>query len=63
MKLTRKLGESIEIFRGRETVARITISDIRAGRVTIDIVSPLCYDILRSELIEQENDPDALPVD
>ncbi len=63
MKLTRKLGESIEIFRGRETVARITISDIRAGRVTIDIVAPLCYDILRSELIEQENDPNAIPVD
>ena len=63
MRLTRKPGESVELFRGSETVAKITIREISPGRVSIDIVAPLSVEILRSELIDRETDKDALPVD
>ena len=63
MRLTRKPGESVELFRGSETVATITIREIGSGRVSIDIVAPLSVDIVRSELIDRETDRDAIPVD
>ena len=63
MRLTRKPGESVELFRGSETVAKITIREISAGRVSIDIVAPLSVEILRSELIDRETSNDAMPVD
>ena len=63
MRITRKPGESVELFRGSETVAKITIREISPGRVSIDIVAPLSVEILRSELIDRETDRDAIPVD
>lgn len=63
MRLTRKPGESVELFRGSETVARITIFEISPGRVSIDIVAPLTVDIVRSELINRETGRDAIEVD
>ena len=63
MRLTRKPGESVELFRGSETVATITIREIGSGRVSIDIVAPLSVDIIRSELIDRETDRDAITVD
>ena len=63
MRLTRKPGESVELFRGSETVATITIREISPGRVSIDIVAPLSVEILRSELIDRETDRDAIEVD
>ena len=63
MRLTRKPSESVELFRGSETVARITILEISPGRVSIDIVAPLSVDIVRSELINRETSKDAIPVD
>ena len=63
MRLTRKPGESVELFRGSETVAKITIREIGSGRVSIDIVAPLTVDIIRSELIDRETDRDAITVD
>ena len=63
MRLTRKAGESVELFRGSETVATITIREIGSGRVSIDIVAPLSVDIVRSELIDRETDRDAIDVD
>ncbi len=63
MRLTRKPGESVELFRGSETVARITILEISPGRVSIDIVAPLTVDIVRSELIDRETDRNAITVD
>ena len=63
MRITRKPGESVELFRGSETVARITIREISPGRVSIDIVAPLSVEILRSELIDRETSKDAIPVD
>ena len=63
MRLTRKPGESVELFRGSETVARITIREISLGRVSIDIVAPLTVDIVRSELIDRETDRNAITVD
>ena len=63
MRLTRKPGESVELFRGSETVATITIREIGSGRVSIDIVAPLSVDIVRSELIDRETDRDAITVD
>ena len=63
MRLTRKPGESVELFRGSETVAKITIREISLGRVSIDIVAPLSVEILRSELIDRETSKDAIPVD
>ena len=63
MRLTRKPGESVELFRGSETVGRITILEISPGRVSIDIVAPLTVDIVRSELIDRENSRDAITVD
>ena len=63
MRLTRKPGESVELFRGSETVAKITIREISPGRVSIDIVAPLTVDIVRSELINRENSRDAIAVD
>ena len=63
MRITRKPGESVELFRGSETVAKITIREISPGRVSIDIVAPLSVEILRSELIDRETDRDAMPVD
>ena len=63
MRLTRKPGESVELFRGSETVAKITIREISPGRVSIDIVAPLSVEILRSELIDRETSKDAIPVD
>ena len=63
MRITRKPGQSVELFRGSETVATITIREIGAGRVSIDIVAPLSVDIVRSELIDRENSRDAITVD
>lgn len=63
MRLTRKVGESVELFRGSETVAKITIREISPGRVSIDIVAPSTVDIVRSELINRETSEDATPVD
>lgn len=63
MRLTRKPGESVELFRGSETVARITIREISPGRVSIEIVAPLTVDIVRSELINRETSKHAIPVD
>jgi sRNA-binding carbon storage regulator CsrA len=63
MRLTRKPGESVELFRGSETVAKITIREISQGRVSIDIVAPLTVDIVRSELINRETSKDAIEVD
>ncbi len=63
MRLTRKPGEGVELFRGSETVAKITIREISPGRVSIDIVAPLSVEILRSELIDRETDKDAIEVD
>ena len=63
MRITRKPGQSVELFRGSETVARITIREISPGRVSIDIVAPLTVDIVRSELINRETSKDAIPVD
>ena len=63
MRLTRKPGQSVELFRGSETVARITILEISPGRVSIDIVAPLTVDIIRSELIDREQSRDAITVD
>ena len=63
MRMTRKLGQSVELFRGPETVAKITILEISPGRVSIDIVAPLTVDIVRSELIDREQSRDAITVD
>ncbi len=63
MRVTRKPGESVELFRGSETVAKITIREISPGRVSIDIVAPLTVDIVRSELIHRETSRDAIEVD
>ena len=63
MRLTRKPGESVELFRGSETVAKITIREITPGRVSIEIVAPLSVEILRSELIDRETSRDAIEVD
>ena len=63
MRLTRKVGDGVELFRGSETVAKITIREISLGRVSIDIVAPLTVDIVRSELIDRETDRDAITVD
>ena len=63
MRLTRKVGDGVELFRGSETVAKITIREISPGRVSIDILAPLSVEILRSELIDRETDRDAIPVD
>ena len=63
MRLTRKPGESVELFRGSETVAKITIRELSPGRVSIDVVAPLTVDIVRSELINRETSKDAMPVD
>ena len=63
MRITRKPGESVELFRGSETVATITICEISPGRVSIDIVAPLSVDIVRSELIDREQSRDAVEVD
>jgi sRNA-binding carbon storage regulator CsrA len=63
MRITRKVGDGVELFRGSETVAKITIREISPGRVSIDIVAPLSVEILRSELIDRETSKDAIPVD
>ena len=63
MRITRKPGDSVELFRGSETVAKITIREISPGRVAIDIVAPLSVEILRSELIDRETSRDAIEVD
>ena len=63
MRITRKPGESVELFRDSETVAKITIREISPGRVSIDIVAPLTVDIVRSELINMETSKHAIPVD
>ena len=63
MRITRKPGQSVELFRGSETVATITIREIGSGRVSIDIVASLTVDIVRSELIDRETDRNAITVD
>ena len=63
MRITRTPGDSVELFRGSETVAKITIREISPGRVSIDVVAPLSVEILRSELIDRETSRDAIPVD
>ena len=62
MRLTRKPGESVELFRGAETLGKITIKEVRGDRVSIDINCPLSVEIIRSELIDKERDPDAIEV-
>ena len=62
MKLTRKPGESVELFRGSETLGKITVCEIKPGRVVLDITCPLSVEIVRSELIDQETSPDAIEV-
>ena len=62
MRITRKPGESVELFRGSETLGKITIKDVRGERVSIDITCPLSVEILRSELIDREDDPNAIEV-
>ena len=63
MRITRKPGEGVELFRGAETVAKITIREISPGRVSIEILAPLTVNIVRSELINRETSNDAMPVD
>ena len=63
MRITRKLGQSVELFRGPETVAKITIREIGSGRVSIEIVAPYSIDIVRTELINRETSRDAIEVD
>lgn len=63
MRLTRKVGDGVELFRGSETVAKITICQISPGRVSIEILAPLTVDIVRSELINRETSRDAIEVD
>jgi sRNA-binding carbon storage regulator CsrA len=63
MRLTRKVGDGVELFHGSEAVAKITIREISPGRVSIDIVAPLSVEILRSELIDRETSKDAIEVD
>ena len=60
MRLTRKINESIELFRGSETLGKITIRQIRGNRVVIEITCPLSVEIVRSELIDRETSPDAI---
>ena len=63
MRLTRKVGDGVELFRGSETVAKITIREISPGRVSIEILAPLSVEIVRSELIDREQSRDAIEVD
>ena len=63
MRITRKVGDGVELFRGSETVAKITIYQISPGRVSIEILAPLTVDIVRSELINRETSRDAIEVD
>ena len=60
MRLTRKPTESVELFRGRERLGKITLCEIKPGRVVIDITCPLSVEIIRSEIIDRETDPDAI---
>lgn len=60
MKVTRKPTESVELFRGGEKLGKITIREIKPGRVVIDITCPLSVEIVRSELIDRETSPDAI---
>lgn len=60
MRLTRKPSESVELFRGRERLGTITICEIKPGRVVLDITCPLSVEIIRSEIIDRETDPDAI---
>ena len=62
MRLTRKINESVELFRGSETLGKITIKEVRGDRVSIDINCPLSVEIVRSELIDQETSPYAIEV-
>lgn len=63
MRLTRKPSESVELFRGRERLGKITLCEIKPGRVVIDITCPLSVEIYRSEIIDRETSPDAIEVD
>lgn len=54
MKLTRKPGESFELFLGSQRLATITITNITPGRCSVDIQCPDAVDVLRSELIDRE---------
>lgn len=63
MRLTRKTGESIELFRGSETLGKITIRQIRGNRVVVEIVCPISIDIVRTELINGETSDDAIEVE
>ena len=54
MKITRKPGESFELFLGSQRLATITITNITPGRCSVDIQCPDAVDILRSELIDRE---------
>ena len=63
MRITRKVGDGVELFRGSETVAKITVREISPGRVSIEILAPLTVDIVRSELINRETSRDAIEVD
>ena len=63
MRITRKVGDGVELFRNDETVAKITIHQISPGRVSIDIVAPLSVEILPSDLFDRETSKDAIEVD
>lgn len=60
MRLTRKPTQSVELFRGRERLGKITLCEIKPGRVVIDITCPLSVEIIRSEIIDRETDPNAI---
>ena len=60
MRLTRKPSQSVELFRGGEKLGRITLCEIKPGRVVLDITCPLSVEIIRSEIIDRETDPNAI---
>ena len=49
--ITRNIGEAVQI--GDDVV--ITIEEIRRGRVTIGIDAPLEVDVMRGELVEDDD--------
>ena len=60
MRLTRKPSQSVELFRGGEKLGKITLCEIKPGRVVLDITCPLSVEIIRSEIIDRETSPDAI---
>ncbi len=50
LSLTRKRNETIEFFLGDRLVARVTVDELRSGRVRLSCASPRDVRILRGEL-------------